>query len=71
MPDCSRLAKCIFFNDQMTGMPAMADMYKQHYCKGQFDECARFTVASKLGPERVPGNLFPNDTKRAQQLINS
>jgi len=70
MPECERLAKCIFFNDKMSNMPAMADMYKQHYCRDRFDECARFTVASRLGPEQVPANLFPNDMKRAQELVN-
>lgn len=69
MADCAKLAKCIFFNNKMAAMPAMAEMYRQHYCRDHFDECARFTVASKLGSERVPENLFPNDMRRAQQLI--
>jgi hypothetical protein len=69
MPECDKLAKCIFFNDKMSNMPAMADMYKQRYCKGNFDSCARFVVASKLGPERVPPDLFPNNMDRAQKLI--
>jgi len=69
MPDCAKLAKCIFFNDQMGKMPAMADMFKLRYCKGDPDACARLAVASKLGPERVPKNLFPNDMKRAEDLL--
>jgi len=69
MPECEKLAKCIFFNDKMSNMPAMAEMYKQRFCKGAFDSCARFAVASKLGPERVPRDLFPNDMDRALRLI--
>ena len=69
MADCAKLAKCIFFNDKMPNMPAMANLFKQRYCKTDFDRCARFIVASKLGGERVPGDLFPNDQDRAQKLI--
>lgn len=61
MPDGAKLAKCIYFNDNMPNMPAMANPFKHRYCKNEFDKCARFLVASKLGPDRVPGNLFPTN----------
>ncbi len=69
MSDCARLAKCIFFNDQMADMPAMAEMCKLRYCKGRPEDCARWAVASKLGPERVPKDLFPNDMNHAEILL--
>ncbi len=69
MSECGRLAKCIFFNDQMSIMPALSDMYKQRYCRNEFDKCARYVVASKLGPERVPRDLYPNDMIRAKKLV--
>ena len=69
MPDCAKLAKCVFFNDHMPNMPSMASLYKQRYCRSEYDKCARFVVASKLGGDKVPGDLFPNDQDRAQKLI--
>ncbi len=69
MAECPRLAKCIFFNDKMAQMPALANMYKQSYCRCDFEDCARFVVAARLGPEKVPVNLYPNDREGAQKLI--
>ncbi len=47
--DCDRLPTCIFFNDQMEHMPAVAELLKRQYCRGTVSECARFQVAAKLG----------------------
>ncbi len=69
MADCPRLVKCIFFNDRMAQMPSMADIFKQGYCRSDFERCARFVVAARLGPENVPGNLYPNDQDVAKKLI--
>lgn len=69
MSTCELIEKCIFFNDQMANMPSTADVYKRMYCKENSSECARFLVCKKLGRDRVPANLFPNETSRAQQLM--
>ncbi len=71
MPECQRLPKCIFFNDQMANMPAVSTLYKQRFCKSEFENCARFMVAAKLGPEKVPPDLFPNQFDRAQLILRS
>jgi hypothetical protein len=68
--DCQLLAGCIFFNDKMSSMPGMADLYKSKYCKGDNSSCARFRVFSALGREKVPPDLFPNDVERANTIIN-
>lgn len=65
---CEKLAKCIFFNDQMENMPGVAELLKSQYCRGAFEECARFRVALKLGGG-VPKDLFPNDSVRADKLL--
>ena len=69
MADCELLPKCIFFNDKMTNMPGMADLYKSKYCKGDNSLCARFKVFGALGREKVPTDLFPNDLSRAETII--
>jgi hypothetical protein len=53
----------------MANMPATAEIYKQSYCQGNFEKCARYIVAAKLGPEKVPATLFPNDSEGARRLI--
>ncbi len=67
--DCERLPTCIFFNDQMESMPAVAELLKNQYCRGSFQDCARFQVAGKLGGARVPRDLYPNHTARAVGML--
>ncbi len=69
MADCDRLATCIFFNDRMEQMPTVAALLKQQYCHGEFETCARFRVAAKLGSTYVPDNLFPEDTAAADRIV--
>lgn len=51
----------------MTNMPAVSDLMKQTYCQGDKTRCARYIV-SKAG-KPVPGDLFPSDVSRAQQIV--
>ena len=69
MADCPKLPACPFFNDQMGGMPALADMIKERFCTGDHRECARFQVSDALGKTAVPKDLFPRHTDRARQII--
>ncbi|MFX0020830.1 MAG: hypothetical protein ACFE9S_00770 [Candidatus Hermodarchaeota archaeon] len=52
-------------------MPVTTEMFKQTYCKGDYNICARFVVASTLGKDNVPLDLFPNQSERANKLISS
>ena len=67
--DCQKLPTCIFFNDQMDQMPSVAALLKSQFCRGAFEECARFQVAAKLGGPAVPKDLFPNDHARSKKLL--
>jgi len=69
MADCEMIAKCIFFNDKMANKPGTANLLKSKYCKGDYADCARYKVCKKLGRERVPGDLFPNQADRAAELL--
>jgi hypothetical protein len=71
MAECGRLATCIFFNDQMDNMPTVAHLMKKQYCEGDFDRCARYQVAEKLGGPNVPRDLYPNDFTRAKRLLSA
>jgi hypothetical protein len=67
---CEKLGTCIFFNDQMEQMPAVAALLKNQFCNGSFADCARYQVAAVLGGSAVPPNLFPNDHERARRLVS-
>lgn len=67
--ECPSLKVCPFFNDKMKGMPSAAELLKDRYCRGSYVKCARYMVASKLGKEKVPADLFPGQTDRAKELI--
>lgn len=69
MADCVNLPKCPFFYGKMSNMPAMTEMYKHAYCQDDNSKCARYLVYRRLGPGRVPSDLFPNDMQGAEQFI--
>lgn len=69
MANCPCLPKCIFFNDKMANMPVAADQIKKKLCQGDNSDCARYMIFSKLGGERVPGDLFPRHVDRAKQIL--
>ncbi len=69
MPECVCLARCPFFNDKMQDIPAMLLIYKEKYCLGDNEQCARHMVFQALGRERVPVDLYPNQQKRALKII--
>jgi hypothetical protein len=69
MADCELISACPFFNDRMKNMPAMSNIYKRNYCQGDHTNCARYMVREKLGKEKVPGDLYPNQQDRANMLI--
>lgn len=49
----------------------MLAMYKKKYCEGDNSECARYVVLQQCGAEHVPLDLFPNMTKKAEEIIAS
>ena len=69
MADCELLERCPFFNETMAGMPEHAELFKQLYCHGGNDICARYMILRKLGQDSVPANLFPNEVSRANTVI--
>lgn len=69
MADCELLKTCIFFNDQMANMPAVADLMKKRYCRDNFKECARMQVVDSVGRGKVPADMFPNQNDYAHKVI--
>jgi hypothetical protein len=71
MADCELLPGCIFFNDRMANIPATAELMKVRYCRGINSNCARYTAYKKLGREKVPPDLYPNDLVRANNISSA
>ena len=69
MADCSLLETCPFFCGGMQDMPSQAELFRELYCRGGHDICARHMIFKRLGREAVPNNLFPNEVNRANVII--
>lgn len=69
--DCPSLATCLFFNDKMAELSALADMMKKKYCRTDQSQCARAIVSKSLGKDKVPTDMFPNQVERAMAMVKS
>ena len=69
MNECDCLEGCPFFNDKMPIDSGIGKIYKEKYCLGIFNDCARHKVKEALGKEKVPTNLYPNMFEKADQII--
>lgn len=69
MATCEKLAKCPFYQGKMTMESGLGSMYKKKYCEGDKTLCARYTVATKLGPQFVTEALYPNMMDQAKSIL--
>ncbi len=69
MAMCEKLEKCPFYQGKMTMDSGIGSMFKKKYCEGGKTICARYIVATTLGPNFVPGTLFPNMNDRAKAIL--
>ncbi|MFX1399569.1 MAG: hypothetical protein ACFFAS_21290 [Promethearchaeota archaeon] len=66
---CKGLKNCPFFNDRMKEMPATAELFKKTYCKDNFKDCTRFIILNRIGKEKVPIDLYPNQRERVNDIL--
>ena len=66
---CEKLAGCPFYQEKMPMESGLGAMYRKNYCETDRSKCARYLVATSLGPQCVPTDLYPNMNKRAEQII--
>ena len=70
MADCKLLSTCPFFNNQtVSDSPEVVEVLKKRFCRGDNSGCARFMIFQRLGREKVPENLFPNNTDWAERIL--
>ncbi len=69
MATCEKLPKCPFYQGKMDINSGLGSMYRKRYCEGDKTLCARYQIATKLGPEFVTNNIYPNMNDLADKLI--
>ncbi len=69
MAECEKLAKCPFYQGKMSMDSGLGAMYKRKYCEGDKTTCARYRIATTLGPDFVTNNIYPNMDDVANKLI--
>ena len=69
MATCEKLEKCPFYQGKMDINSGLGRMYKDKYCEGDKTICARYIVATQLGPEFVTEKLYPNMDAMAKKIL--
>lgn len=69
MGTCEKLAKCPFYQGKMSMETGLGSLYKQRYCESDKTKCARYMIATQLGPEFVNNNIYPNMVDLANKMI--
>ena len=69
MAVCEKLEKCPFYQGKMSMESGLGAMYKKKYCEGDKSICARYMVATTVGPEFVTNSLYPNMADKAKSII--
>ncbi|UCD66530.1 MAG: hypothetical protein JSW69_02605 [Deltaproteobacteria bacterium] len=69
MTYCEFISECMFFNDKLKNMPTASDMMKKMYCQWHYTKCARYKIATTLGKRAVPADMFPGDSRRADDML--
>jgi hypothetical protein len=68
--NCENLGGCSFYNDKMPMDRGLGQIQKQKYCEGEKSQCARYMVASSIGKENIPMDLYPIMMDRANKIID-
>ncbi|HZK57247.1 MAG TPA: hypothetical protein VFD17_02960 [Clostridia bacterium] len=66
---CEKLQTCPFYNNKMDIESGLGKMYKNRYCLGNKEKCARYIVSEELGAKFVPVSLYPNMHEKAEEII--
>ncbi|MBN2848817.1 MAG: hypothetical protein JXP72_10300 [Coriobacteriia bacterium] len=67
-PACRHLGTCALASDHAGFSPEFIRIMRTTWCRGSYAECARYRAALIVGPQAVPGNLFPAERERVADL---
>ena len=60
---------CVLAADETGFSPEFVQRLRSSWCRGTYDQCARFLAASVVGREAVPDDLFPVEYERAARFL--
>ncbi len=66
---CPRHAECHFYSRRMPIHDVMFQAYFHRFCEGDHKECAIYQVVRRSDFSHVPGNLFPNQLFRVEEIV--
>lgn len=69
MGECEFIGGCPFFNDKLNSAPDKVEELKLQYCRNNNLNCARYMVATAIGKEMMPEELYPHEKQRAYLVI--
>ena len=69
MAECELIDKCPFFSGQLAERADEREELKEKYCKNNNLNCARYMIASSVGKEQIPPNLYPDEKIAAYAII--
>jgi hypothetical protein len=67
MSECPVIRECAFFTMLLSDESSLAGLFRQRYCRSRSEECARNVVARSGAA--VPEDLFPNQDRRAAEIV--
>lgn len=70
MTECEFIDTCPFFNGKIAEKPAEIEKLKEEYCRTNNLHCARYMIATALGKEHVPADLYPYEKEVAYKLLS-
>lgn len=71
MHSCPYLENCAFLSRTISDIPEMAILMKARHCERSYNGCARYSLAESIGSAEVPDDLYPNQTGKAQLIIET
>ena len=67
---CANDGQCAFFEQKhMAELDGLTSLYRNRYCDGDHEKCARHKVAEAFGETAVPTDLRPNDHAVAAEIL--
>jgi hypothetical protein len=67
---CMHNGECAYFQQKhMQELDGLSSLYRDRYCKGDHERCARNKVAEVFGQTAVPEDLRPNDHAVATEML--
>lgn len=66
---CSLIEQCQFLIQNEENMPKLRNLFRERYCLGSFDQCARYQVGISTGLKNVPEFMLPTQNEWACQII--